>query len=130
MYTTDLRSPNLPISVALREHVARRLDFAIRRFSHRVERVIVRIVDVNGPKGGPDKRCRIIARLEGADVVLVEATDADAYVAVSQATLRLEERVSRALTRRRPRALARRAIGPAPFSEGNTTAELPPEQPA
>lgn len=120
MFTIDLRSPNLPISVALREHVARRLDFAIRRFAHRIPRVVVRIVDVNGPKGGPDKRCRMIAYIDGTEVVLVEATDSDAYAAASQAAIRLEERVTRALTRRRPRAVARRRIGPMSSTQAET----------
>jgi ribosomal subunit interface protein len=111
MFTIDLRSSNIPISVALREHVARRLDFAVRRFAHRIARVTVRIVDVNGPKGGPDKRCRIVARLTPDRTILVEAMDSDAYVAVSQATSRLEERVSRALTKRRPSSVAERRIG-------------------
>jgi ribosomal subunit interface protein len=110
MFTIDLRSSNVPISVALREHVARRLDFAVRRFAHRIERVTVRIVDINGPRGGCDKRCRIVARLSPTRTILVEAMDSDAYVAVSQATTRLEERVSRALTRRRPSTLAARRI--------------------
>ena len=129
MYTLDLRSPNVPISVALREHVVRRLDFAVRRFAHRIARVVVRIVDVNGPRGGPDKRCRIVAHLEGAQTALVEATDSDAYVAVSQAALRLDERVSRALTRRRPRALARRRIGPTPLGKSNAAEEVETEGP-
>jgi putative sigma-54 modulation protein len=112
----ELRSSNIQISVALREHVARRLDFAVGRFAPRVERVIVRLVDVNGPKGGPDKRCRIVARLSPARTVLVEATDSDAYAAVSQAAIRLDERVARALERRR-RPVATRRIGPAPQPE-------------
>jgi putative sigma-54 modulation protein len=107
----EVRSSNLPISDALRAHVARRLDFAIRRFAARVEEVVVRLVDVNGPKGGPDKRCRIIARLTPERSVVVEATDADAYMAVTQAAIRLDERVSRAITRRRPRPLAVRRTG-------------------
>lgn len=130
MITIDLRSSNVPISVALREHVARRLDFAIRRFAHRIQRVIVRLVDVNGPRGGPDKRCRIVAYLDGSEVVLVEATDSDAYAAVSQAAIRLDERVARALTRRRPRTLARRRIGPRPSSRASTAEEAETEEPA
>lgn len=132
MYTIDLRSSNLTISVALREHVARRLDFALRRFSHRIERVVVRITDENGPKGGPDKRCRIGAHLDGAEAVLVEATDSDAYVAASQAAIRLEERVARALTKRRSRStVAHRRIGspPPPYSRASTF-EVETEEPA
>jgi ribosome-associated translation inhibitor RaiA len=104
----ELRSSNLPISTALREHVARRIDFALRRFAIRIERIVVRLVDVNGPKGGLDKRCRIVARLSRSRSVVVEAIDADAYVAVSQAAIRLDERVARLVTRRRPRPLATR----------------------
>ena len=132
MYTIDLRSSNLDISVALREHVVRRLDFAIRRFAHRIDKVVVRIVDVNGPKGGPDKRCRMVAHYEGPHALLVEATDSDAYVAVSQAAIRLEERVARALTRRSRRALASRRIGPVPlpYGSGSMTEETHPEEPA
>jgi putative sigma-54 modulation protein len=97
----DLRSSNVPISEALREHILRKLDFAIRRFARHVDRVVVRLVDVNGPRGGPDKRCRIIAHLAPTGSVIVEAMDADAYAAASQAATRLDERVARALARQR-----------------------------
>jgi putative sigma-54 modulation protein len=101
----ELRSSNIPLSEPLRNHIARRLEFALRRFAHRVDRITVRLVDINGPKGGPDKRCRIVVRLTPAHSVIVEATDSDAYAAVSQATMRLDEAVARAITRRRPRPL-------------------------
>lgn len=113
MVSIELRSTNVPISVALREHVTRRLEFVMRRFSQRVRRVVVRIVDVNGPKGGPDKRCRIIARLEPSRSVSVEATDSDAYAAVSQAALRLDERVARVLAKGRARVVPLKRIAPA-----------------
>ncbi len=100
----DMRSSNLPISEALREHILRRLDFAMRRVASRVSRVVVRLVDVNGPRGGPDKRCRIIAHLAPTGSIMVEATDADAYAATSQATNRLDDRITRALARLREAA--------------------------
>jgi putative sigma-54 modulation protein len=108
MTKIELRGSNLPISEALREHLTRKLDFVLRRLGEHVDRIIVRIVDINGPKGGLDKRCRIIARLSPAGIVVVEATDADSYVAVSHAATRMEERIARAVTRRRPRPPAAR----------------------
>jgi putative sigma-54 modulation protein len=107
----ELRSSNLPVSEAMREHVGRKIDFAVGRFATHIGRIIVRLVDVNGPKGGLDKRCRIIARLSPSGSVIVESTDADAYAAASQAVLRLDERLSRVLTRRRPRPLSTRRGG-------------------
>lgn len=130
MIPIDLRSTNVAISVALREHVARRLSFALSRFTHRVERVTVRIVDINGPRGGPDKRCRIVVRLRPARSILVEATDSDAYAAVSQAANRLDERVSRDLARERPRTVARRRIGPPLDASDELLADEPGPEPA
>ncbi|HEU4539012.1 MAG TPA: HPF/RaiA family ribosome-associated protein, partial [Polyangiaceae bacterium] len=97
----EFRSVNVPVSEALRGHVSKKLDFAIGRFARRVVRVVVRLADVNGPKGGPDKRCRIVARVAPTQHVVVEATAADAYTAVSRAALRLDEGVARALTKAR-----------------------------
>jgi len=130
MFTIDLRSSNVSVSLALHEHIVRRLDFSVRRFAHRIERVVVRLADINGPRGGPDKRCRILAVLDGPETVVVEATDADAYAAVSQATMRLEERVARVLMRRRARPLARRRIGPALPPDDVASDEVDMNEPA
>lgn len=100
----EVRGSTVPISEALEEHILRRLDFAMRKFDGRIERVVVRLVDLNGPKGGPDKRCRVEARLlSRSQSLVVEAIDADAYAAVSQAVARLDERVARTLSKQRVR---------------------------
>ena len=39
---------------ALREYALRRLSFALRRFTHRVRHLTVRLVDENGPRRGVD----------------------------------------------------------------------------
>src|SRR5687768_5308788 len=106
----EVRVSNVAVSEALESHIRRRIDFALRRFAPRVVRVVVRVVDLNGPKGGPDKRCRMVAYLSSpAKNIIVEATDADAYVAVSQAAARLDDCVTRALVRRRGLSAATRA---------------------
>lgn len=95
----EVRSSNVPMSESLEGHVWRKVELASRRFEDRIERVVVRLTDLNGPKGGPDKRCRIAARLwTSAPGIVVEAIDEDAYVAVSQATARLHEKIARVLT--------------------------------
>jgi putative sigma-54 modulation protein len=110
-FRVDVRAWNISVSDALREHVERRLEFALRRFAHWVELVTVRLVDINGPKGGRDKRCRLVVQLSTARIVLVEATDSDVYAAVSRAAMRADETVARIVTRRRPRPLAVRRGG-------------------
>lgn len=104
----DIRSSNVPLSDALHDHTARRLGFALRSMKSRIDRVVVRLLDVNGPKGGPDKVCRMDVRLLPAGRLFVEATDADAYVAISQAARRLEESATRRFSRRARPLSARR----------------------
>lgn len=43
----------------LAEHVQKRAALALGRFSTRIANVVVRLEDMNGPKGGIDKRCSI-----------------------------------------------------------------------
>lgn len=97
-----LRS-NIQISNTLREHVEAKVELALRRFRDRVGVVTVRLTDVNGPRGGVDKRCRMLLTMSGHAPLVVEAWDQDPYAAVTQATARLDEQVARAVTRKRRR---------------------------
>jgi len=51
--------------------VKRLLKFSLSRFEGAVTRVKIRFSDVNGPKGGIDKRCRISAKLRTGGQVVV-----------------------------------------------------------
>lgn len=93
----DIRSRGFALTPPLREHAERRLGFALARFSPRLGSVTMRLEDVNGPKGGEDKRCRIEARLEGHPALLAEATGDDLYRAIDTAADRLGRAVARAL---------------------------------
>lgn len=88
------------LAEALRTYIQRRLHFALGRFLGRLGRVRVQITDVNGPRGGVDKSCRISAEfLPGCRLVLQEAVDANLYVAVDNATERIGRSFARKLAR-------------------------------
>ncbi|HYN01865.1 MAG TPA: HPF/RaiA family ribosome-associated protein [Vicinamibacteria bacterium] len=106
----SVRALGMEATDAIREHVERRLLFAVGRFSGRLEEVNVRLGDANGPRGGTDKTCRVVAGVGGAGQVVVEDADADLYVAVDRATSRLGRAVARAVDRRRE-AQGRRSLG-------------------
>lgn len=97
----------------LSEHIERRLRFALARFGSRVERVIVFLQDRNGPKGGIDKVCRILAKVQGCGSVMAAVADSDWTAAVDRATTRIGHTVARQVDRARdrhgrsPRAAAR-----------------------
>jgi putative sigma-54 modulation protein len=91
---------NLELNADLREHAGRRIQFALARFSRRIREVKVRLTDVNANRGGPDKLCRIVARLIPTGTVVVEDVDVSAYAAVALAAERAGRSVARELRRR------------------------------
>jgi hypothetical protein len=57
----------------MRHGVERRVRFVLRRLSQRVSRADVLFSDVNGPRGGVDKRCQIELRADGGGSVVVSS---------------------------------------------------------
>ena len=100
----DIRGVNYELNEELKDHVERRLRFALGRFAHRVERVSVLLSDVNGPRGGVDKRCRIAVGLVPRGVVMVEGSGDDPFVLVASIAKRAGRSVWRTLERRRRRS--------------------------
>jgi len=105
-----LRSSHIEIDDTVREHVERRLQSTLARFGSHIQRVRVKILDINGPRGGKDKCCRIELRMLGAPSVFVEDTDADLLAVVDRAT----DRAGRAVARLVERARDHRERTPAP----------------
>jgi hypothetical protein len=90
-------------SVAL---ARRRLEFTLGRFAGRVRSLTVRLTDVNGPGGGPDKKCLIAVRLtRPRRVIVIEDVDTDHNVVVSRAAERTSRAVSRAVQSARDRGI-------------------------
>jgi putative sigma-54 modulation protein len=91
-----------------RAHVSRKLGMKLGKFASAIERVSVRVTDVNGPRGGVDQRCRIKVVLSGLPSVVVERRHANLESAIDTALRATEESVRRAVGRRRMKPLHRR----------------------
>jgi len=102
----DIQARNFSLTDALRSHAERRLRFALTCCDDYIQRVVMRLSDINGPRGGTDKRCHLQVVLAGLPDVVVEDIEADLYVAIDRAT----DRVGRTLVRRidRQQALLKR----------------------
>lgn len=85
----------------LREHVERRLAFALSQFPEHIRGVVVVLSDVNGPKGGIDKHCSLRVRLNGRSDIVIEETEANFHVAVDRAVGRATRTLGRRLRRLR-----------------------------
>ena len=85
-----------------------RLEFALGRFAGRVRSLTMRLTEVNGPRGGPDKKCLITVRLtRPRHVIVIEDVDTDHNVVVSRAAERTSRAVSRAVQSARDLGIVR-----------------------
>lgn len=96
-----IQAHNFTLTNALRGHIERRLGFALSTIDAHIQRVMVRLSDINGPRGGEDKCCRIQITLPKLQDVVIEDTMANLYCAIDRAASRAGRTVVRRISRQR-----------------------------
>ncbi len=93
----NLHTSGVEWTTELKDHLERRLLFALSRFAPKISKVNIYVADHNGPKGGVDKSCQIIVQMPGHTNVVVKTVDAAWIVCIDRATTRIGQNVRRAL---------------------------------
>jgi CBS domain-containing protein len=86
-------------------YIRRKLGTRLGKFASSIERVSVRTEDINGPRGGVDKLCRIKVVLSGLPSVVFESRHPSLNAAVDGTISGVERAVRRTLQRRRMKPL-------------------------
>ena len=94
-----------------RAYIRRRLGEKLGKYASSIERVTVRVRDVNGPRGGVDLLCRIKVVLSGLPSVVVEHQAALLKPALTRALTGVERAVRQTVQRRRMRLIRSAASG-------------------
>lgn len=97
----EIQARNFPVTPALRSHILRRLNFALSARYQQIHHVLVRLSDINGPRGGKDKCCLIQVTLPQLSDIVIEDIETDLYVAIDRAAARTSRTVTRKLGRKR-----------------------------
>ena len=97
----DVRIHNADLADAVRSYAVRRIRFTLGRCASRVGRVIVRISDINGVRGGVDQCCHISAELLPSGKVVLDQVEADLFTAIDRAAERAGQALRRKIQRRR-----------------------------
>ena len=113
----DIQARKFPLTDALRNHAERRMRLALTCCDHHIKQVVMRLSDINGPRGGADKRCHLQVVLTGLPNVVVEGTEVDLYVAIDRATVRAGRTVGRRSVRQRDMARASGLYGTVAITE-------------
>jgi len=101
MMQIDIQARSFSLTKALRDYTTRRLGFALSSRDEHIRRVLVRLSDINGPRGGDDKQCHIQVMLNHLPDVVIEDTETDMYAAIDRAIDRAGRTVGRRLARQR-----------------------------
>jgi len=93
----DIRCTHLPMDRGALGHIRRRFEHCLDHFAHCVLQVHVLLSDVNGPKGGADKRCLVQLQLRGAPEIVIEEQGVELFGVIGRAADRLSATVGRAV---------------------------------
>ncbi|WP_379720074.1 HPF/RaiA family ribosome-associated protein [Massilia jejuensis] len=95
-----IQANGFALTGALRAYTEQRLATALGWARTHMRKLVVSLSDINGPRGGVDKRCKIQVRLGSRDVI-VEDTGADLYAAIDRAAGRADRALVRQVERTR-----------------------------
>jgi ribosome-associated translation inhibitor RaiA len=82
-------------------YIRRKLGTKLAKFATSLERISVRLVDMNGPRGGDDQLCLIKVVVSGLPSVVVERRRPTVQAAIDAAMRAAEHSVRRTIERRR-----------------------------
>ena len=99
----DIHGLDFSLTTPLREHTHRRVRGVLERYSERVKRVVVRMGDINGPRGGQDKYCEMQIHLKDAKPVMIRESGSDLYSVITRATTRVRKTIGKRACRSKSR---------------------------
>ena len=97
----SIRSREIEHSANLIDEVQQKIGFAVDRHRSRISRISVYLADINGPRGGIDKVCQMIAFVRGADPVMIVERGEAVQAVVNRAARRLGYCIGRRIHRKR-----------------------------
>lgn len=109
-----IQSRDFLLTDALHRQISAKLQLILSRYGHRIRKTEVTLSDVNGPKGGEDKRCIMKFRINHLKTIVVQDTTNDMYESISNCAMRVRRTLERQFGR--DRIVQRKVF---PVLEGN-----------
>jgi len=97
----DIQARAFSLTKALNKYARQKLASSLACCEDSIQRVVMHLSDINGPRGGSDKLCHIQVVLAGMPDVIVEDTEVDMYDAIDHATARAGHAATRKQDRKK-----------------------------
>ena len=95
----DIQARDFSLTDSILTFIKDRLNLVLSARFDQIKKITVRLSDVNGPRGGKDKRCQICISLPRLKDIVIEDVQSDLYVAIFRASDRASRTVNRRLAR-------------------------------
>ncbi|MFT7404113.1 HPF/RaiA family ribosome-associated protein [Zhongshania sp.] len=97
----NLKLRHVSINQGLEEYVRRRMDFALATRYPQTHQIDVTLSDINGPRGGEDKRCQVRIMMAGQSDIVIDDVQDNWQVAIDKAASRANRTFTRRLAKSR-----------------------------
>jgi len=95
----DIQAHGFKLTDSLRDYAETRLRFALTSSHSHIQRISMRLSDINGPRGGTDKLCHIKVTLSTLPDIIIKDVESDMYAAINRAADRAGRNVQRKIRR-------------------------------
>ena len=95
----DIHTQDFALTDSLRKHAERRLFYALSCCEDFIQRIEMRLSDINDLHGGADKRCQLRVILDDLPDVVTDDIESDFYIAIERASDRSGRTVIRKIKR-------------------------------
>lgn len=89
------------LTPSLRDYLNRKLQFSFAGVRNNILLAVIRLRDLNGPRGGRDMQCQILVTMPGCPEVVIKEVQEDMYNAIDVAAERAAYRAERLQMQRR-----------------------------
>lgn len=96
-----IHSNGIEVDTLLREHIERRTLLSLSRLSERISRIEIYLSDLNGPRGGVDKYCKIEVHLTNLPAAVLDDLDSDVQRLIDRGLARITRLIAKRLERSR-----------------------------
>ncbi|MFQ3199967.1 MAG: putative sigma-54 modulation protein [Zhongshania sp.] len=97
----NLKLRHVSINQGLEEYVQRRMDFALATRYSQTRQIDITLSDINGPRGGEDKRCQVRIMIAGQRDIVIDDVQDNWQVAIDKAASRASKTLTRRLAKSR-----------------------------